>query len=108
MLFSFLYLTVRALFGLLVRSRRGPDVKNVELLVLRHEVEVLRRQVGTPKLDWADPRATRRCGVPSPAVFLVIAVGHAAGRSCVGTSHSSAGSGGYHSGAAWACTRDHA
>jgi transposase InsO family protein len=54
MLFSFLYLTVRALFGLLVRSRRGPDVKNVELLVLRHEVEVLRRQVGTPKLDWAD------------------------------------------------------
>jgi hypothetical protein len=24
MLFSFLYLTVRALFGLLVRSRRGP------------------------------------------------------------------------------------
>jgi putative transposase len=54
MLFSFLYLTVRALFGLLVRSRRGPDVKDVELLVLRHEVEVLRRQVGTPKLDWAD------------------------------------------------------
>jgi putative transposase len=54
MCFSLLYLTVRALFGLLVRSRRGADVKDVELLVLRHELEVLRRQVGRPKLRPAD------------------------------------------------------
>ena len=54
MCFSLLYLIVRALFGLLVRSRRGPDVKDVELLVLRHELEVLRRQVGRPKLRRAD------------------------------------------------------
>jgi hypothetical protein len=34
MFFSFLYLAVRALLGLFVRSRRGPDLKDVELLVL--------------------------------------------------------------------------
>jgi hypothetical protein len=54
MVFSFLYLAVRALLGLLVRCRRGPDVKDVELLVLRHEIAVLRRQVGRPKLRRAD------------------------------------------------------
>ncbi len=54
MCFSLLYVTVRALFGLLVRSRWGPDAKDVELLVLRHELEVLRRQVGRPKLRPAD------------------------------------------------------
>jgi hypothetical protein len=46
MAFSFFYLAVRALLGALVRSRRGLDVKDVELLVLRHELAILRRQVG--------------------------------------------------------------
>ena len=54
MFFSLLYLAVRALLGLLVRSRRGPDVKDVELMALRHELEVLRRQVGRPRLRAAD------------------------------------------------------
>ena len=35
MVFSFLYLALRALLGALVRSRRGLHVKDVELLVLR-------------------------------------------------------------------------
>jgi hypothetical protein len=39
MVFSFLYLAMRALLGALVRSRRGLHVKDVELLVLRHELE---------------------------------------------------------------------
>jgi putative transposase len=52
--FSFLYLAFRALLGALVRSRRGLDVKDVELLVLRHELEVLRRQVARPNLRAAD------------------------------------------------------
>src|SRR5262249_17266994 len=51
---SFLYLAVRALLGALVRSRRGLDVKAVELLVLRHELAVLRRQVARPNLGMAD------------------------------------------------------
>src|SRR5712691_1416917 len=54
MAFSFLYLAVRALLGALVRSRRGLDVKDVELLVLRHELAILRRQVARPKLGMAD------------------------------------------------------
>jgi hypothetical protein len=52
--FSFLYLAVRALLGALVRSRRGLHVKDVELLVLRHELELLRRQVAQPKLGTVD------------------------------------------------------
>jgi putative transposase len=54
MAFSFAYLAFRALLGALVRTRRGLDVKDIELLVLRHELEVLRRQVARPKLRAAD------------------------------------------------------
>jgi putative transposase len=54
MTFSFLYLAVRAVLGALVRSRRGLDVKDIELLVLRHELTILRRQVRRPKLGMAD------------------------------------------------------
>jgi hypothetical protein len=53
MVFSFLYLAVRALIGALFRSRRL-DAKDLELLVLRHELEVLRRQVARPNLRPAD------------------------------------------------------
>ena len=48
MAFSLLYVASRALLGALVRCRRGLDVKDIELLVLRRELEVLRRQVARP------------------------------------------------------------
>ena len=68
MAFSFLYVAFRALLGALVRSRRGLDVKDVELLVLRHELEVLRRQVARPKLRAADRAllAAAACHLPRP------------------------------------------
>jgi putative transposase len=42
------------LFGWLVLLARSDAAKDTEILVLRHEVAVLRRQVARPKPDWAD------------------------------------------------------
>jgi putative transposase len=75
MAFSFLYLAVRVVLGALVRSRRGLDVKDIELLVLRHELAILRRQVGRPKLGMADRALLAAAAVhlprPQRAVLLV-------------------------------------
>ena len=49
-----LYLIFVQLCGWLVLFGRSPASKNAELLVLRHEVAVLRRTQPTPRLDWAD------------------------------------------------------
>jgi Homeodomain-like domain len=79
--FSFLYLAFRALLGALVRSRRGLDVTDVELLVLRHELEILRRQVARPKLRARDrallagaachlPRRSRCARLVTPRTLL--------------------------------------
>jgi len=75
MVFSFLYLAVRALLGAFVRSRRGLDVKDVELLVLHHELEVLRRQVARPKLRAADRAllAARACHLPRSSCTRLLA-----------------------------------
>jgi putative transposase len=68
MAFSFLYVAFRALVGVLVRRRRGLDVKDLELLVLRHELDVLRREVARPKLRAADRAllAAAACHLPRP------------------------------------------
>jgi hypothetical protein len=42
------------LFGWLALLARSDTSKDVEILVLRHEVVVLRRQLARPKPDWAD------------------------------------------------------
>ncbi|MFF1614286.1 hypothetical protein ACFVYA_41545 [Amycolatopsis sp. NPDC058278] len=49
-----LYLIFLRLVGLLVLLGRSSASKDVELLVLRHEVAVLRRSNPKPRLDWAD------------------------------------------------------
>jgi putative transposase len=49
-----LYLIFCQLLGWLGLLARRSATKDAELLVLRHEVTVLRRQVTRPRLDWAD------------------------------------------------------
>ena len=49
-----LYLIMIRVFGWLLLLGRGQASKDAEIMVLRHEVTVLRRQVARPKPDWAD------------------------------------------------------
>jgi hypothetical protein len=47
---SFVYWVVRRLFELLILFGRSERTKELEILLLRHELQVLRRQVGRPRL----------------------------------------------------------
>ena len=51
---SFVYLAFVSLLKLLTRRGRRVEVKDVELLVLRHQLEILRRQDKRPKLRPSD------------------------------------------------------
>ena len=68
-------------FGWLVLLGRSQASKDVEILLLRHEVMVLRRQVGRARPDWADravvaalarllPAALRRGRLVTPGTLL--------------------------------------
>jgi putative transposase len=76
-----LYLILLHVLGLLLLIGRRSATKDVELLVLRHEVAVLRRTNPRPRLDWADravfaalvrwlPRAMRRHRLVTPDTIL--------------------------------------
>jgi putative transposase len=77
----FLYLIFRQVLGLVLLMGRTSADKDVELLVLRHEVAVLRRTNPRPRLDWADravfaalvarlPRALRGHRLVTPNTIL--------------------------------------
>jgi hypothetical protein len=48
------YLAVLRMFGWLALLARSDRAKDAEILILRHQLAVLQRQVTTPRLSWAD------------------------------------------------------
>jgi putative transposase len=51
---SFLYALACRLFALVVLLTRSKRSKELEILVLRHELSILRRQVNRPRLEQRD------------------------------------------------------
>jgi putative transposase len=49
-----LYLIFLQILGLVLLMSRVSSTKDLELLILQHEVAVLRRTNPRPRLDWAD------------------------------------------------------
>ena len=50
----FAYLAALRAFGWLALLARSDRAKDAEILLLRHQVAVVQRQVRTPRLSWAD------------------------------------------------------
>jgi putative transposase len=79
--FRLLYLIFIRLLGFLTLLSRASSSTDVEILVLRHEVAVLRRTNPRPRLDWVDravfatvirrlPAALRGHRLVTPATVL--------------------------------------
>jgi putative transposase len=50
----FAYLGILRVFGWLALLARSDRAKDAEILILRHQVAVLQRQVKAPRLSWTD------------------------------------------------------
>jgi hypothetical protein len=72
-----LYLMMTGVFGWLALLSRSDAAKDAEVLVLRHEVAVLRGQAGRPQLDWADRAGLVALAGLLPSGLQPISVGDA-------------------------------
>jgi putative transposase len=66
----FAYLAVLRVFGWLALLARSDRAKDAEILLLRHQVAVLQRQVKTPRLSWLTGRSWPRWPVWCPPVIF--------------------------------------
>jgi hypothetical protein len=84
--FRLLYLILVRLCGWLALLPRSDNVKNTEILVLRHQIAVLQRQVRSPRLSWAGRAVlaalTRRLSTAHRRQLALIVT---PARSCAGT-----------------------
>jgi putative transposase len=81
MLVRLIYRSLTTLLSWLALSARSPASKNAEILILRHEVAVLRRGNPKPRTGWADravlaalarilPTALRAHRIVTPATLV--------------------------------------
>ena len=66
MVFRLLYLICITVFGWLGLLARTTAAKDIEILILRHEVTVLRRQVTSARPSWPDRAGFVRPNPPAP------------------------------------------
>ena len=81
MFLSHCYMVLRWVLQLATLGLRSNDCKELEIVVLRHELDILRRRTRRPRMTWTDrlflaaasrllPRARWRSFIVTPATLL--------------------------------------